>query len=92
MFHFSLLYNIIIKIMHYCNKHFFLPLPLGSTYNIPIQILFLKSHPVNAPLVFVKPTNNMLIKPSKHVDNSGRVYMPYLSEWRAVCVFMKTTF
>lgn len=60
---------------------------LGSTYNIPIQILFLSSHPVNAPLVFVKPTNNMLIKPNKHVDNSGRVYMPYLSEWKAVCVY-----
>lgn len=55
----------------------------GSNYNIPIQILFLTSHPVNAPLVFVKPTSNMLIKPNKHVDTSGRVYMPYLSEWKA---------
>lgn len=57
---------------------------LGSTYNIPIQIWLLSSHPFNAPLVFVRPTANMLIKPNKHVDNSGKVYMPYLSEWRAV--------
>ncbi|XP_066923347.1 tumor susceptibility gene 101 protein-like [Clytia hemisphaerica] len=55
----------------------------GSTYNIPIQIWLLSSHPFNAPLVFVRPTANMLIKPNKHVDNSGKVYMPYLSEWRA---------
>lgn len=54
----------------------------GSVYNIPIQIWLLTSHPFNAPLVYVRPTANMMIKPNKHVDNAGRVYMPYLSEWR----------
>lgn len=55
---------------------------LGNIYNIPIQIWLLNSHPYNAPLVYVRPTNQMMIKPSKHVDHSGRVYLPYLSEWR----------
>jgi len=54
----------------------------GSVYNIPIQVWLLTSHPFNAPLVFVRPTANMMIKPNKHVDNAGRVYLPYLSEWR----------
>lgn len=76
--------------MHYCKSDFLYL--LGSKYNVPIQIVFRKSHPVTAPLVFVRPTNNMLIKPNKHVDNSGRVYIPYISEWKAVCVFYKTTF
>lgn len=54
----------------------------GNVYNIPIQIWLLTSHPFSAPLVYVRPAQNMVIKPSKHVDNAGRVYMPYLSEWK----------
>lgn len=57
---------------------------LGNIYNIPIQVWLLSSHPYNAPLVYVRPTNNMMIKPSKHVDHAGRVYLPYLSEWKMV--------
>ena len=59
---------------------------LGNVYNIPIQVWLLASHPSNAPLVHVCPTSNMIIKPSKHVDHSGRVYLPYLSEWKSVSV------
>ena len=65
---------------------------LGSKYDISIQIMFLSSHPVDAPLVYVRPTNNLLIKPNKHVENSGRVCLPYLLEWKAVCVLMKIFF
>lgn len=35
-----------------------------------------------APLVYVTPTATMIIKPGKHVDQKGKVYMPYLHEWK----------
>ncbi|XP_057312604.1 tumor susceptibility gene 101 protein-like isoform X1 [Hydractinia symbiolongicarpus] len=55
----------------------------GAIYNIPIQIWVLTGHPFTAPLVYVRPTSTMVIKPSKHVDQAGRVYMPFLTEWRS---------
>jgi len=54
----------------------------GSSYNIPILIQLLHGHPHQAPLVFVKPTSTMVIKPSRHVDDKGRVYLPLLTEWQ----------
>ena len=42
------------------------------------------THPDNPPLCFVKPTPDMLIKPSKYVDNNGRIYLPYLHDWKYV--------
>ena len=56
----------------------------GSTYNIPICIWVLETHPYNPPLCFVRPTSTMLIKPSKHVDANGRIYLPYLHDWKPV--------
>jgi len=35
-------------------------------------------------MVFVKPTSTMQIKPGRHVDANGRVYLPYLHEWKHV--------
>ncbi|KAB7505427.1 Tumor susceptibility protein [Armadillidium nasatum] len=55
----------------------------GSTYNIPICIWLLDNHPLSAPMVYVKPTVEMLIKPSRHVDQNGKVYLPYLHEWNS---------
>lgn len=52
-----------------------------ATYNIPIGILLSKDHPFEAPICYVRPTRDMIIKTSRHVDGSGRVYLPYLSEW-----------
>jgi len=54
-----------------------------KVYNIPIRILLLASHPFQPPVVYVKPTSNMVIKPGKHVDICGRVYLPYLTDWRS---------
>ncbi|CAD5110859.1 DgyrCDS225 [Dimorphilus gyrociliatus] len=51
------------------------------TYNIPICIYLAKNHPAEPPMGFVKPTQAMSIKPGKHVDSSGRIYLPYLHEW-----------
>ena len=44
----------------------------------------LEGHPYNPPMVFVKPTATMQIKAGKHVDHSGRVFLPYLHEWKHV--------
>lgn len=55
----------------------------GNTYNIPVVIWLLETHPTNAPMVFVNPTHDMRIKVSRHVDHNGKVYLPYLHEWSA---------
>ncbi|XP_055335631.1 tumor susceptibility gene 101 protein-like isoform X2 [Paramacrobiotus metropolitanus] len=54
----------------------------GSTYNIPVQIWLMDTHPQNPPFCYVKPTPDMKIKPNLHVDQNGRVYLPYLTDWR----------
>lgn len=53
----------------------------NAKYNIPVGIFISDNHPFEAPLCYVRPTRNMMIKTSRHVDGSGRVYLPYLSEW-----------
>lgn len=59
-----------------------IPVPYkGASYNIPVCIWLLDTHPYSAPLCFVRPTQDMQIKVSKHVDTSGKVYLPYLHEW-----------
>lgn len=52
-----------------------------ATYNIPVGIFISDNHPMEAPLCYVRPTKDMTIKHTRHVDRSGRVYLPYLSEW-----------
>ncbi|XP_077494517.1 tumor susceptibility gene 101 [Amblyomma americanum] len=53
----------------------------GATYNIPVCIWLLDTHPYNSPMCYVKPTAYMQIKVSRHVDQTGRVFLPYLHEW-----------
>lgn len=55
----------------------------GAVYNIPVSLWITDSHPYAAPLCYVKPTQDMTIKVSKHVDSSGRIFLPYLSDWKA---------
>lgn len=55
----------------------------GNTYNIPVNIWIHSDYPTQAPIVLVTPTKDMQIKPSKIVDGNGRVYLPYLHEWKA---------
>ncbi|ELU15363.1 hypothetical protein CAPTEDRAFT_155778 [Capitella teleta] len=54
----------------------------GSTYNIPICLWLMTTHPYNPPMVYVRPTATMQIKPGKHVDTNGKIYLPYLHEWK----------
>jgi len=59
-----------------------IPVPYkGQSYNIPISLWLLDTHPYHAPICYVKPTADMQIKVSKHVDHSGKIYLPYLHEW-----------
>src|SRR6218665_1273237 len=59
-----------------------IPVPYRQiTYNIPVIIWIAHNHPLSAPLCWVDPTDDMTIKVSKSVDNHGRIYLPYLSDW-----------
>lgn len=53
----------------------------GSVYNIPVCICLMDTHPKNAPICYVRPTADMLIKVSQYVDHNGKVYLPYLHDW-----------
>ena len=53
-----------------------------KTYNIPICIWLKADHPNSCPMAFVTPTQDMQVKVSHHVDQTGRIYMQYLEEWR----------
>ncbi|PNF38835.1 Tumor susceptibility gene 101 protein [Cryptotermes secundus] len=53
----------------------------GNTYNIPICIWLMDTHPYNAPMCYVKPTSGMQIKVSIFVDHNGKIYLPYLHDW-----------
>lgn len=54
----------------------------GNVYNIPVSIHILDTHPYNPPLVYVKPTATMQIKPGRYVDPNGKVDMPVIKDWR----------
>ena len=58
----------------------------GVAYTIPVCVWLQENHPHVPPLVFVKPTSSMAIKPSHHVDTNGKVYLPFLHEWSHVCI------
>ena len=54
----------------------------NNRYNIPIAIWIQELHPQVSPICYVKPTSSMQVRQGKHVDASGRIYLPYLNEWR----------
>ncbi|GCB76733.1 hypothetical protein scyTo_0017500, partial [Scyliorhinus torazame] len=54
----------------------------GNMYNIPVCLWLLDTYPYNPPICFVKPTSTMMIKTGKHVDANGKIYLPYLHEWK----------
>ncbi|XP_052832400.1 tumor susceptibility gene 101 protein isoform X1 [Octopus bimaculoides] len=53
-----------------------------NRYNIPICVWLLDTHPHCAPIVYVKPTPNMQIKPGRHVDPNGKINLPFLLQWK----------
>ncbi|KIH86892.1 hypothetical protein SPBR_08235 [Sporothrix brasiliensis 5110] len=53
----------------------------GATYRYPISLWVPHNYPREAPLVYVTPTENMMVRPGQHVDPQGQVYHPYLAGW-----------
>ncbi|CAG0898203.1 unnamed protein product [Cyprideis torosa] len=53
-----------------------------NQYNIPIEIYVQDAHPYATPIAYVKPTQDMWIKPSRNVNENGLVFLPYLHEWK----------
>ncbi|KAK0750786.1 UEV domain-containing protein [Schizothecium vesticola] len=53
----------------------------GTTYRFPISLWIPYAYPREAPLVYVTPTETMVVRPGQHVDAQGQVYHPYLLGW-----------
>ncbi|KAG5913966.1 hypothetical protein E4U61_006254 [Claviceps capensis] len=53
----------------------------GNTYRFPISIWVPHTYPREPPLVYVTPTETMMVRPGQHVDPQGLVYHPYLVGW-----------
>ena len=48
----------------------------------PISIWIPQEYPAAPPMGFVTPTKSMAVRPGQHVTGEGRIYHPYLAEWR----------
>ncbi|EEY18204.1 ESCRT-I component [Verticillium alfalfae VaMs.102] len=53
----------------------------GTTYRFPLSIRVPYAYPLEAPLIYVTPTEHMVVRPGQHVDPQGQVYHPYLAGW-----------
>ncbi|KAI0596169.1 UEV domain-containing protein [Biscogniauxia sp. FL1348] len=53
----------------------------GTTYRFPVSLWIPHAYPREAPIGYVTPTENMVVRPGQHVDPQGRIYHPYLVGW-----------
>ncbi|PHH77169.1 hypothetical protein CDD82_3645 [Ophiocordyceps australis] len=53
----------------------------GSTYRFPLSVWVPHAYPREPPLIYVTPTEAMMVRPGQHVDPQGQVYHPYLARW-----------
>ncbi|UNI15315.1 suppressor protein stp22 of temperature-sensitive alpha-factor receptor and arginine permease [Purpureocillium takamizusanense] len=53
----------------------------ANTYRFPLSIWVPHAYPREPPLVYVTPTETMMVRPGQHVDPQGQVYHPYLVRW-----------
>ena len=72
--HFTLL--IVYESAHFHSK--------GFSYNIPVGIYLHKDYPYQCPYCQVQPTPDMMISPSKYVNQQGVIFLPYLHDWNHV--------
>ncbi|EGX90335.1 tumor susceptibility protein [Cordyceps militaris CM01] len=54
----------------------------GSTYRFPLSIWIPHKYPREPPMIYVTPTESMVIRAGQHVDQQGQVYHPYLVGWQ----------
>jgi len=53
----------------------------GTVYRFPIVLWIPHAYPREAPLVYVTPTEGIVVRPGQHVDPQGKIYHPYLVGW-----------
>ncbi|KAF4995368.1 hypothetical protein FGRMN_5152 [Fusarium graminum] len=53
----------------------------GTTYRFPVSIWVPHAYPREPPMIYVVPTETMMIRPGQHIDPQGLVYHPYLVGW-----------
>ncbi|KAH6713015.1 UEV domain-containing protein [Leptodontidium sp. MPI-SDFR-AT-0119] len=53
----------------------------GTTYRFPIALWVPHAYPLEPPLIYVTPTEGMMVRPGQHVDQQGKIYHPYLVGW-----------
>ncbi|KIM49155.1 hypothetical protein M413DRAFT_15322 [Hebeloma cylindrosporum] len=62
--------------------HGLLPITFRNvSYNIPIALWVTRDYPRQSPIVYVVPTNDMIVKSGKYVDVSGRCNIEYIQHW-----------
>ncbi|KAF6765172.1 UEV-domain-containing protein [Ephemerocybe angulata] len=54
----------------------------GASYNIPLNVWVTREYPREPPLVYVVPTADMLVRPGRFLDVSGRCSHEYLQHWQ----------
>jgi len=55
----------------------------GNTYQLLVDIYLPAGYPNRPPTCFVRLAENMYLKENhRHVGSDGKVYLPYLHEWR----------
>lgn len=54
----------------------------GNTYRFPLSIWIPHAYPREPPMIYVTPTQTMVIRAGQHVDPQGQVYHPYLVGWQ----------
>jgi hypothetical protein len=53
----------------------------GATYGFPVAIWVPHAYPRAPPMVYITPSQDMVVRPGQHVSGDGRVYHPYLAQW-----------
>jgi ESCRT-I complex subunit TSG101 len=55
----------------------------GNTYQLLVDMYLVPGYPNRPPVCYVRLAPNMYLKENhRHVGSDGKVYMPYLHEWR----------
>ena len=53
----------------------------GTIYRFPVKIWVPEAYPREAPMGYVTPSGDMIIRAGQHVGVDGRIYHPYLRDW-----------
>ena len=53
----------------------------GNAYFIPLGVYITERYPESAPICFVCPVAGMEVNPGPHTEPTGRIRVPYLTQW-----------